>query len=303
MSTIPMREQMVRTIHDLFERDDRLALLLAEITRAPFEPLFRRFPRRTVNVGIMEQALIGVAAGMALEGFIPVVHTIAPFLVERPLEQLKNDFLYQGLRGNFIGVGGSHDYSTSGMTHHAPGDILALRSLPGMQIVVPGTSAEFDQLLRASYANDAATYFRLSIPANVRSHPVAFGKLLAVRTGGRTTVLAVGPMLDRVLAAVADLDVTVLYCTTVTPFDHAGLRAMHNGDALVVVEPGYPGALLPEVCGALEDRPTRIVSLGLRREVLHRYGTIEQLDEALGLTEDAIRQAVMRAASPVTSGV
>jgi transketolase len=294
-----MREQMVHTMHDLFEQDDRLALLLAEITRPPFEPLFRRYPRRTVNVGIMEQTLIGVAAGMALEGFIPLVHTIAPFLVERPFEQLKDDFLYQGLGGNFIGVGGSHDYSTSGMTHHAPGDLMALRALPGMQIVVPGTAQEFDQLLRASYANSAATYFRLSVETNAHSHPVEFGKLLAVRTGGNTTVLAVGPMLDRVLAAVAGLDVTVLYCSTVTPFDHAGLRAMHSGDALVLVEPGYSGALLPDVCAALEDRPTRIVSLGLRREVLHRYGTIEQLDEQLGLTEETIRRAVVRAATPV----
>lgn len=299
MHITSMRDQLVHTVTELFEVDERLALVLAEISVAQFAPVLRRFPRRAVNIGIMEQTLIGVAAGLALEGFIPVAHTIAPFLVERPLEQLKNDFLYQGLRGNFVGIGGSHDYSTDGMTHHAPGDMLALRSLPGMQIVVPGTAEEFDTLFRAAYANDAASYFRLSVATNARSHSVTFGALLPVRHGRSATVLAVGPTLDRVLAAVADLDVSVLYCTTIAPFDHTGLRERVVGDGLVVVEPGYSGALLPDICAALEGRPMRLAAVGLRQQVLHQYGTIEQLDAALGLTEDFIRQATLRVAASV----
>src|SRR5262245_40170106 len=100
MEQIAMRDQMVQTVTDLFARDDRLVLLLAEITTPQFEPIFQGYPYRAVNVGIMEQTLVGVAAGMALEGFIPVVHTITPFLVERPFEQLKDDFCYQQLQGN-----------------------------------------------------------------------------------------------------------------------------------------------------------------------------------------------------------
>ncbi|NJN16972.1 MAG: hypothetical protein HC822_12220 [Oscillochloris sp.] len=287
-----MRDQITPTLSDLFAADERLALVLADISRSQLDPIFQRYPLRAVNVGIMEQTMIGVAAGLALEGFIPVAHSIAAFLVERPFEQLKIDFCYQQLGGNFIGVGGSHDYSMSGMTHHTPGDILALRSLPGMQIVVPGTAAEFDLLFRAAYANNSPTYYRLSVRTNQASRPVRFGELIQVRAGKEATIVAVGPMLDQVLAATADLDVAILYCTTVAPFDRAGLRALMSGDTLITVEPGYAGALLHDVMETFPDRSLRVRALGLEQRILHQYGTVEQLDAALGLSETTIRQAV-----------
>src|SRR5260370_511485 len=117
--------------------------------------MFCKYPDRAVNVGIMEQTMVSVAAGIAVEGFIPVVHSIAPFLAERPFEQLKDDFCYQRLGGNFISIGGSYDYSTEGMTHHGPGDVPILRNLPGIRIVMPGTPAEFDPLFREAYASGA----------------------------------------------------------------------------------------------------------------------------------------------------
>src|SRR5216683_7614139 len=153
------------------------------------------------------------------------VHSITPFLVERPFEQLKDDFCYQQLGGNFISTGASYDYSEEGMTHHGPGDVQILRSLPGMQIVVPGTPGEFDALFREVYANGSPTYYRLAIKSNPVEYPVRFGELVVVKQGKQATVIAVGPMLASVLPAVEDMDVTVLYCTTVAPFDGETLRA------------------------------------------------------------------------------
>src|SRR5262249_35100698 len=94
-----MRQQMAATITSLMGRDERVAVVLADISTDLFRTAFSRYPARTINVGIMEQTMIGVAAGLALEGFIPVAHSITPFLVERPFEQLKDDFCYQGLGG------------------------------------------------------------------------------------------------------------------------------------------------------------------------------------------------------------
>src|SRR5256885_3472118 len=162
-TTIPMRQQMITTVSELFAHDERMALVLADISRDLFNEIFQRYPTHAFNLGIIEQTMISVAAGLALEGFIPVVHSITPFLVERPFEQLKDDFCYQRLGGNFISTGASYDYSTEGMTHHGPGDVQILRSLPGMQIVVPGNAGEFDRLFREAYANGCPTYYRLSV--------------------------------------------------------------------------------------------------------------------------------------------
>ncbi len=287
-----MREQMIQTVSDLFARDERLALVLAEISRDLFKDVLQRYPQRAVNVGIMEQTMIGVAAGLALEGFIPVAHSITPFLVERPFEQLKDDFCYQRLGGNFISTGASYDYGTEGMTHHGTGDVQILCSLPGMQIVVPGSASEFDRLFRAAYANGAPTYYRMSTSENRNEQPVSFGKLLVIREGSRATVIAVGPMLDRVLTATKDMDVTVLYCTTVAPFDRDTLRAHAVSSGIIIVEPYYEGVLVPVVSAALEDRPTRIKSIGVPHEVLSHYGTLEQHDAALGLDEQGIRERI-----------
>jgi transketolase len=289
-SGMTMREQFVATVSALVDEDPRVAVVLADISEDLFAPAAARHPRRVLNLGIMEQAAVGVAAGMALEGFLPVVHSIAPFLVERPFEQLKLDFVYQGLGGTFVSTGASYDYSHSGMTHHGAGDVPVLATLPRMQVCVPGTAAELDRLLRATYANGAPTYLRTSVRSNDVAPDVAFGELAVVRRGTTGTVLAVGPMLTPVLAATEGLDVTVLYVTTVVPFDAATLAREHPGGPVAVVEPYYAGVLAPAVLDALAPDPVRVVSIGVPREVLHRYGTPEQHDAALGLDASGLRR-------------
>lgn len=286
-----MREQMVQTLQELLEQDERLVVLLGNISAGIFDQaLFEHNPPRVYNLGILEQALISVAAGMAAEGLIPVAHSIAPFLVERPFEQLKDDFCYQQLGGNFISIGANYDYSTDGMTHQAPGDVQILRSLPGMQIVVPGTAGEFDALFRESYANGSPTYFRTSLSVNPEDIAARFGKAEVVRTGTQATVVAVGPALAPTLAATEGLDVTVLYYTTPVPFDGEALRAASPHGRIVLVEPFYAGTLVPEIVAAMGHIPAVIESVGIPRQVLNHYGTPEEHDEAVGLTPHGIRQ-------------
>src|SRR6185369_13342520 len=121
------------------------------------------------------------------------------------------------------------------------GDVQILRSLPGMQIVVPGTAREFDALFRESYANGSPTYFRTSLSVNPEDIAVRFGKAEVVRTGTQATVVAVGPALAPTLAATEGLDVTVLYYTTPVPFDGEALRAARPHGRIVLVEPFYAG--------------------------------------------------------------
>lgn len=287
-----MREQMAPTLEAAMARDERLVVVLAEISRSLLDPVFRRFPTRALNVGIMEQTMVSVAAGLAMEGLIPVVHTLAPFLAERAFEQIKDDFCYQKLGGNFISSGASYDYATEGMTHHGPGDVPVLRTLPGMRIVVPGTAAEFDRLFRAAYADGAPTYYRLSTARNGESQPVGFGELAVLRRGSRGTVIAVGPSLRYVEPAVRDLDVTLLYCTTLAPFDGATLQAVAPNGDVVVVEPYYAGTLVPDILAALAPIPARIEAIGVPRRVLSHYGSPKEHDASLGLTPEGVRERV-----------
>jgi len=148
MVTRDMRPAFGATVSDLVDRDDRVAVVLSEISTQYFTAAMRAHPDRVVNIGIMEQAMVGVAAGFAMEGFLPVAHSLSPFMAERPYEQLKLDFGYQGLAGTFVGVGGSYDYASEGGTHHAPADAGLMLGIPRMEVLIPGHGDEVDRLLR-----------------------------------------------------------------------------------------------------------------------------------------------------------
>ena len=285
-----MRQRFGEVVSDLIDTDERLFVLLSDISVGYLEQALGRHPDRAINLGIMEQTVMSAAAGLATEGFIPVVHSIAPFIVLRPFEQIRDDFLYQGLGVDIVSIGASYDYAEDGYTHHAPDDVPALRALAGVEIVVPGTPAEFEALFRDAYDDGTATYFRLSAQRNRVDRPVRFGRLDVVReTADAPVVVAVGPLLDTVLEATERLSVSVAYCTTVAPFDSDALRTL-AGDRprVAVVEPYYAGALVPDVIAAVAPRPARVLTIGVPRVITTGYGTPADHDRTYGLTAAAI---------------
>jgi transketolase len=292
-----MREVFVDTVTEALDAHPRLAVVTADISSAAFEPARRRHPDRVINVGIREQAMIGVASGLALTGMRPVVHSYAPFLVERPFEQIKLDLGHQEVGAVLVSIGGSYDDPVWGRTHQAPGDVALIDSLPGWTVHVPGHPAEVGPLLRAAFDGDDRVYVRLSARSNADSWPT--GRcLVTVRPGRAGVVVAVGPTLANVLAAVSTLDVAVLYASTVRPFDGPGLRAAvlaaHRPD-VVLVEPYLRGTSAHEVSDALRALPHRLLSLGVRRDTeVHAYGTAEQHDAIHGLDPDGIAESIRR---------
>lgn len=284
-----MRKQFVSTVEYLMACDERLVLLLGDISVFSFRNAFRLYPERTYNIGICEQAMTSMAAGLAKEGFIPVLHSIAPFVAERCFEQLKIDFCYQNLPGNIVSVGSSYDYAALGATHHCPGDVAALRALPGMEIVIPGTPAEFDRLFRATYRNSHPTYFRLSERNNHHDYDVEFGRADVIQSGSLATAIAVGPTLTRVLEAIQELDVTVLYYTTVVPFDGYTLQKNCPSEKIVVIEPFYEGTLSHDITSAMKERSIRLLSIGVPREFLMNYGHAADHDLVCGFTPEQIK--------------
>lgn len=299
MNDVSMREQMASTLLDLLATDERLVVVLADISSGYFSDAETAYPNRVINVGIMEQTAVSLAAGYAIEGFIPVFHSIAPFAVERPYEQWKDDFGYQQLGGNVISIGASYDYGTDGTTHHAPADVSILRTIPGMEVVIPGSAAEFDSLFRQSYADGWPTYFRLAAQRNEAARRVRFGRLAVERRGGSGLALAVGPMLDRVLDAADGLDVSVAYLTTAAPFDAAGLKALSTpgrdgAHRILLVEPYLEGTLVDAVVDALRPDAVHVEAVGVPRRALTRYGSLDEHDAEAGLTTLEIRRRLER---------
>ncbi len=288
-----MRERFARVVARALDDDPRVALVLADIGVGHLQAAGGDAHRdRLVKVGNREQLIIGVAAGMALEGLRPVVHTYAPFLVERPFEQIKLDLGHQDVGAVLVSIGASYDASAEGRTHQAPGDVALIATLPGWTIHVPGHADEAETLLERAIAGDGRVYVRLSTESNDAAR-LGDG-LQVVRRGTATSpvVLAVGPTLDPVLAASRDRELTVAYTSTVRPFDAAGLRGVVTGTEVVLVEPTLAGTSSAAVADALRDRPHRLLALGVREPELRRYGTPAEHRSAQGLDAAGIRRSL-----------
>ncbi|WP_434599320.1 transketolase family protein [Streptomyces sp. A5-4] len=286
-----VRDRFITTTSELLDEDPRLAVVLADISRDGFQQVQRKHPDRVINVGIREQLLIGAGAGLALSGMRPIVHTFASFLVERPFEQVKLDFGHQGAGGVLVSIGASYDWPAYGFTHMSPGDVALLDTLDGWTVHVPGHPDEAEILLRQAAAGDDRVYVRLSTQGNERARTVTGAGFRTVREGRSGVVVAVGPMLDTVLAATEGLDVGVLYATTVRPFDAAALRATGHTD-VVLVEPYLAGTSTAAANDALADLPHRVLGLGVGRRELRRYGAVEEHQAAHGLDARALRERI-----------
>lgn len=282
-----MRKQFRDTVLDLAAADERVVLVFGDISVFLFDSFSRRFPARFYNLGICENTMISVAAGLASQGFIPFVHTIAPFITERCLEQIKDDVGYNGFPIHIVSCGATYDYAWDGPTHQALADMGALRLIPGIDIIQPGTPAELDRLLRERYASGAATYFRLSDHPHGVSMPVEFGRGVAIRdVDGPVTVVTAGPILANVLPAVEGLPVNVLYYATIKPFDGA-LLARYAHTRLVVVHDAT--GLWEQVC---EHATGPVTRLGLPDRYISCYGTVQDVRREVGLDPEHVREVV-----------
>ena len=310
MTADSMRNRFVDVVSELLDTEPRLALVLADIgvDRFAASGALARHPSRIVNVGIREQLMVNVAAGMSLAGMRTIAHSFAPFLIERAFEQVKLGYSHQGTGGILVSWGAPYDVAAYGRTHQTAADVALVATLPGWRIHVPGHPDEAEALLRDAVRSDDAVYIRLTEQQNAQPHAVDSGRLVPVREGsaGAPTVVAVGPMLDAAVEATADLDATVLYAATVRPFDAGGLRAALAGTDVVLVEPSLEGTSSAEVSSALSSYPHRLLSIGVPNTEHRKYGSAARHNEAHGLSAAGLRRRIvdwMEGRSAAPSGV
>ncbi|MEV6493999.1 transketolase C-terminal domain-containing protein [Actinoplanes sp. NPDC051633] len=258
------------------------------------------FPDRLINVGIAEQDMVGVGAGLALSGYVPFVCAAAPFLTGRALEQIKADVAYSQSPVVLCGMSPGMAYGELGPTHHSIEDLSWLRAIAGLGIVVPADPAETRSAVRWAAGAATPVYLRIgrfkvpSVNADFR-----FGEAAELRAGADVTVIATGTMVSRALQAAEEaagggVSVRVLNMSTIAPLDSDAIRrAMRETGAIVTAEEatttGGLGAAVAAVV-VTEPRPVPMRMLGIHREFAPT-GTTAYLLEHFGLTAGDIRAA------------
>jgi len=273
-----MRKQFKQTVQELAEHDDRITIVLGDVSVYLLNEFQLLYPDRFYNMGICENTLISVAAGLSSQGLVPFVHTIAPFITERSYEQIKLDMCYNRFGGNIVSCGASFDYAWDGATHHTYTDLAILRLLPWCEVLQPGSRKELDTLIRSQYDNGKTTYFRLSDHPHDVDMPVEFGKGVVLKDeGARLTVITAGPLLGNVLEACRDMPVNLLYFHTIKPMDRELLNRFSNTNMLVV----HDAFGLQEAIHEVPD--LKVAYHGLPDEFCGWYGRLEDIRAKLGL--------------------
>lgn len=297
------RNAFAETLEALAEADSRIVTVVNDsVGSSKLGGFKKKFPERTINVGIAEQNLVGVGAGLANGGKIPFVSAASCFLTARAMEQIKADVSYSNVNVKLVGQSAGIAYGELGPTHHSIEDVAWLRLLPNLAIVVPSDPWETAEAVKAAAAHDGPVFVRISrfpVPEIPRPDGARFeiGKAEILREGTDAAVIANGVMVHRALAAADRLaeggvNVRVINMSSVAPLDVEVIRAAADTGAVVTVEEGSVrgglGGAVAEVMST--SRPAHLRVLGFPGFV--PTGTVDFLFEHFGLTADGIATAV-----------
>jgi transketolase len=299
-----VRDAFFRALADLGAADERVWALTGDLGVGLFEPFEAVAPGRSLNVGIAEQTLVGVAAGLAYAGKVPFAYSIAPFVTSRAHDQMRVDVACAAANVKLVGVGSGLSYGTLGPTHHAIDDLALTRVLPGMTVLAPGDPADAGRAARAAWAHEGPVYLRLGKngePALLPGDAVfRIGEAIALRDGGDVTIACTGTALREATAA-ADLlaadgiEATLLHFGTVKPFDaDALIAAASRTGAVVTVEEhsvvaGFGSAAAEVLAEAGVGAVLRRV--GLPDTFAHAVGSRDYLVDRYGLSGPAVADA------------
>jgi transketolase len=298
-----MRRTALNMVHELARRDARVVYMGSDPGSGTLDAMKQEFPERFFIEGISEANVVGMAAGLAMEGFVPYVNTIATFLTRRCFEQVAIDLCLHELPVRLIGNGGGLVYAPLGPTHTATEDMAIMRALPGMAIVAPADADEMGRFMKRTLDWPGPIYIRLAKGGDpiVSCDDDGFeiGKAIVRRRGSDVAIVASGVMVHHCLLAAERLAADGISCGvvnmhTVKPLDVETLFEAADAARLLVTaeEHSLVGGLGGAVAEALADRGggamPPLLRLGLPDAFIHNYGSQDGLLEMCGLTPAAI---------------
>jgi len=292
---IPNRQVICETLLELAKKD-RDIMVLASDSRgsAAMAPFAQALPEQFVEVGIAEQNIVGIAAGLAHSGKKPFVASPACFLSMRSIEQIKVDVAYSATNVKLIGISGGVSYGALGMTHHSLQDIAVARAIPGLAVILPADQHETKRMTEALVKHEGGVYVRIGrnpVEDVYESDDCEFviGKAVTMREGTDITIIAAGETVRVALDAEAELQEAGVSCRvinmhTIKPLDvDAIIRAAKETGHIITVEEhsihGGLGAAVAEVVVQHHPVPMRIIGIpdepaiaGKTSEVFEYYG-------------------------------
>jgi transketolase len=302
-----MRNTFSEALYEAATKDPNIYIVVSDISPAGSMAKFSsQYPDRFINVGVAEQSMIGICAGLALKGCQPFAYTIATFTLYRPFEMVRNDLCYQNLPVTVVGMGAGVIYSTLGGTHHTQEDIAIAGALPNMQIIAPCDPLECTDATRwCAQQKNGPVYLRIGKagePVLTKgAEPWQFGNVRYLRRGTDVCILTYG-VITKMAAAIADRlqeqgkSVSLVSVHTVKPLDRAGIvDALQRHSHVIVIEEHAPqGGLAPQTKQLAWDSNAtcRLDVFTLQDAFIHNYGTHDDLLAAHGLSPGRILDMV-----------
>ncbi len=295
-----MRKAFLAELVRQAQSNPDIFLITGDLGYGILEDFQERYPNQFLNSGVNEQAMMGLAAGIASTGKRVFVYSIGNFPTLRCLEQIRNDVCLMNNRVTIVSVGAGYAYGAQGYSHHALEDIAALRSLPNMEVLVPSSEVETSLLTEYICKQDGPSYLRLGkeFPSSdlELGTKLEVGKIRVIKGGGSGTILFNGSLHDVVLAAGNILEkkgfsITIATVPFASSIDIEFLRtAASTGPIVTVEEHTIKGGLGSAVLEAAAKNhiPSRIGLVGSQQSELTLIGNQSYLRHANGITETAI---------------
>lgn len=288
-----MRNTFLKTLVEEARKNKDIFLITPDLGYAVLEPFAQEFPERFINAGIAEQNSITMAAGLALNGKIPYVYSIIPFVTSRPYEQVKVDCAYMNTNVRIVGVGAGLSYGPAGATHHALDDLAIMRTLPNMTVFAPGSLNETEDIVRYSVNHKGPVYMRLAKRGEPRfDYKTEIGKLNTVIEGKDFALIATSNMLEDAYNTALQYQKEgksplLLSAHTLKPFDKEKILALvRQGMPLITIEEhniiGGLASAVSEVI-ATSGLAAKFLPVAVNDEFSHIIGSRKYIQEHLGL--------------------
>ena len=293
-----MRDEFTQAMLALYRERTDLVFVTGDVGYMALEEIAKTYGERFINAGIAEQNMVSLAAGLAREGHLPWVYSIAPFVALRPYEQIRTDVCLHRLPVKLVGNGGGYGYGIMGATHHALEDVGAMRVLPNMRLYVPLTASDVGQVVTMMAQDPLPNYLRLNTPARSPAEVPPFAPWRKIKHGRTTVVVGLGPVVGN-LYEMGDeelLDDLEIWSVGTFPLEALPadlIASIKEKRRVVIIEEHYRSCGLAEALGYLLLRdgvsPQSFTSLHAKGYPSGRYGSQRWHQEENGLAGRPLR--------------